>query len=96
VMSALPPKADIPGALKTSDQAVSGMSVSGENVKILYIRRAVYRKCDCCFETFADIEPMEDIKTRDDIFPSLQVALDSKLARFFCPVFAAKRLYISL
>jgi hypothetical protein len=38
-------------------------------------------KCDCCFETFANIESMEDniasmedIETSDDIFPSLLVA----------------------
>ena len=31
-------------------------------------------KCDCCFETVANIELLEDIKTSDDIFPSLQVA----------------------
>ena len=31
-------------------------------------------KCDCCFETFANIESIKDIETRDDIFPSLLVA----------------------
>lgn len=37
-------------------------------------------KCDCCFETVAKIEPIEDIKTRDDILPTLLVA-DSRSAR---------------
>ena len=45
--------------------------------------RHVWRcwKCDCCFETFANIESMEDniesmedIETSDDIFPALLVA----------------------
>ena len=31
-------------------------------------------KCDYCFETVANIDPVEDIKIRDDIFPSLLVA----------------------
>jgi DNA-directed RNA polymerase subunit N (RpoN/RPB10) len=30
--------------------------------------------CDYCFETIVNAESMEDIKTRDDIFPSLMVA----------------------
>ena len=31
-------------------------------------------KCYCYFETFADVKPMEDVKTRDDIFASQLVA----------------------
>ena len=31
-------------------------------------------KCDYCFETVANIDPIEDIKIRDDVFPSLLVA----------------------
>jgi len=31
-------------------------------------------KCDCCFETVVDTKSIEDIMTRDDIFPTLLVA----------------------
>jgi hypothetical protein len=31
-------------------------------------------KCDCRFETIACIASIDDIKTRDDVFPSLLVA----------------------
>jgi len=31
-------------------------------------------KCDCRFETVANIASIDDIKTRDDVFPSLLVA----------------------
>ena len=31
-------------------------------------------KCDHRFDTIANVEPIDDIKTRDDVFPSLLVA----------------------
>ena len=31
-------------------------------------------KCNYCFETIANVDSIDDIKTRDDVFPSLLVA----------------------